>query len=790
MPVEVAKLVNDFNKFWPRGTDPVSKADDHIRMIKEVLQLEFELLYNKKRVFSFEKGAVINPDCILYYEAEKAFYQWNGAYDVNNEYIVNTGSTPTTAGGIGAGAWTRSTGSGFMSTVLVSDTKPTAPFQNMLWWDTNSGTFFIYYNDGTSTQWVDLFGIADQASFNTLLFRSILARLAAESGYTLVGGSFQEGAISSGFSDVVLDWNTAKFYQWHLNENKEVPIGSTPETSGGIGAGAWVDRTDVTLRSGLASASGVNLVGGAASEADLQVERNRISVLQFAKFEQYQRSTKIANILRDGVHNNAPVAFTISLFGDSTMWGSIPFNTTSQDPKHPGVALKQALDLIYQGNAVTVVNAARPCTTLKQLLNGTDGGGGTYADRIAASPTTQIVYCNHCLNDCGSYESTLSQYRDNLVVWVNTTRAYGKIPVLVTPSLISPIEDGREEQMKRQPAFIQAMRDVASTMSVDLVDNFKFTEASAELYKPQDIALDGVHLSQLFYQQAGWNMAIPLINPHVIRDVGDVAGLSTSAWADNITEARAILDTHPTRFSAILTGDAIATTQAVNFPVVLAKPTSDTVLAVGCALTGAGGTGQLTYFGFEGQPQFDGIIDYKSGANSDFDCLVQPVHCALPAGLSIVGVKINTSTSPAPNVNFTFSGVQLIDRVESGFGYSNNSGYQLNRDILVRDEISTHQYVSSGVILIELRQAVSPFNTLAKLHWNAATGKVELVTTSGTTVVWAAPQSGPVNASLLLNDNRTITAKVGGLTATSTPATSSIGRAFVASATPYWLKKY
>ena len=251
MPVEVAKLVDDFNKLWPRGTDPVSKADDHIRMIKEVLQLEFELLYNKTRVFSFEAGAVVNPDCILYYEAEKAFYQWNGTYDVNNEYVVNAGSTPETAGGIGGNAWTRSTGSGFMSTVLVSDTEPTAPFQNMLWWDTNSGTFFIYYNDGTSTQWVDLFGIADQASFNTLLFRSVLARLAAESGYTLVGGSFQEGAVSSGSSDVVLDWNTAKFYQWHLNENKEVPAGSTPATSGGIGAGAWVDRTQSTLRSEL-----------------------------------------------------------------------------------------------------------------------------------------------------------------------------------------------------------------------------------------------------------------------------------------------------------------------------------------------------------------------------------------------------------------------------------------------------------------------------------------------------------------------------------------------------------
>ena len=317
MPVEVAKLVDDFNKLWPRGTDPVSKADDHIRMIKEVLQLEFELLYNKTRVFSFEKGAVVTPDSILYYEAEKAFYQWNGTYDVNNEYIVNAGSTPTTAGGIGGNAWTRSTGSGFMSTVLVSDTEPTAPFQNMLWWDTNSGIFFIYYNDGTSTQWVDLFGIADQASFNTLLFRSILARLAAESGYTLVGGSFQEGAVSSGFSDVVLDWNTAKFYQWHLNENKEVPAGSTPATSGGIGVGAWVDRSDLTLRSEINAIDGAGMIGS----------------MSYAQLRAYSGAQTTANVwgianVRDGAAGTFKVNVSDTTSADNG--GTILVDTTGR----------------------------------------------------------------------------------------------------------------------------------------------------------------------------------------------------------------------------------------------------------------------------------------------------------------------------------------------------------------------------------------------------------------------------------------------------------------------------
>lgn len=45
-------------------------------------------------------------------------------------------------------------------------------------------------------------------------------------------------------------------YSWSGAFPKVVAAGSTPATSGGVGAGAWVDRTDVTLRSELIGARG------------------------------------------------------------------------------------------------------------------------------------------------------------------------------------------------------------------------------------------------------------------------------------------------------------------------------------------------------------------------------------------------------------------------------------------------------------------------------------------------------------------------------------------------------
>ena len=50
-------------------------------------------------------------------------------------------------------------------------------------------------------------------------------------------------------------------YSWAGTFPKVVAAGATPETTGGIGAGAWVDRTDVTLRNELSSTDGAGLIG-------------------------------------------------------------------------------------------------------------------------------------------------------------------------------------------------------------------------------------------------------------------------------------------------------------------------------------------------------------------------------------------------------------------------------------------------------------------------------------------------------------------------------------------------
>lgn len=91
----------------------------------------------------------------------------------------------------------------------------------------------------------DLF-ISGKAEYESIY--QALKGKAAEAGYNLVRGSFEEGGTLTNTNDVLWYQANGKYYNWFNGSAKTVVAGSTPATSGGVGAGAWIDRTDVTLR--------------------------------------------------------------------------------------------------------------------------------------------------------------------------------------------------------------------------------------------------------------------------------------------------------------------------------------------------------------------------------------------------------------------------------------------------------------------------------------------------------------------------------------------------------------
>ena len=61
-------------------------------------------------------------------------------------------------------------------------------------------------------------------------------------------------------NQVLQDETDGEYYRWDGDLPKYVPVGSTPDSTGGIGVGAWLSVGDSALRSMLASADGTTLI--------------------------------------------------------------------------------------------------------------------------------------------------------------------------------------------------------------------------------------------------------------------------------------------------------------------------------------------------------------------------------------------------------------------------------------------------------------------------------------------------------------------------------------------------
>ncbi|MEG8664528.1 phage tail fiber protein [Klebsiella quasipneumoniae] len=84
-------------------------------------------------------------------------------------------------------------------------------------------------------------------------------------GYVPTIGSFEKGSLLTQRFEVLLWESTNEYWRWDGVLPKVVLPFSTPATAGGIGKGKWLDVTDATLRSNLASDDGQKLIGKCGS---------------------------------------------------------------------------------------------------------------------------------------------------------------------------------------------------------------------------------------------------------------------------------------------------------------------------------------------------------------------------------------------------------------------------------------------------------------------------------------------------------------------------------------------
>lgn len=180
-------------------------------------------------------------------------------------------------------------------------------FMRMYWTDTNY-TDFRRNPTGTIGIASDLGGVWEVAG-DSLKLRQLLAKQAAEAGFNLVDGSFEEGANISGWPDVVWCQADGKYYQWKADVAKTVTAGSTPTNIGTD----WIDKTDTSLRNAIncVYVSDFGAKGDAVSDDTSAIN----SAILFA----YEHSIPVVKL-----GNKHKISATINLLGLVKLVGAGP----------------------------------------------------------------------------------------------------------------------------------------------------------------------------------------------------------------------------------------------------------------------------------------------------------------------------------------------------------------------------------------------------------------------------------------------------------------------------------
>ncbi len=138
----------------------------------------------------------------------------------------------------------------------------------------------LFFNSGLLDIWatslepkyIDRFGNCHlTAAGMEWLFKELVEKFKIDMNTAIVAAgyitidSFQQGADLPNNeltqrNHILRDETTGEYYRWDGDLPKQVPAGSTPQSTGGIGKGAWVSVGDAALRSNLSSPSGSSFI--------------------------------------------------------------------------------------------------------------------------------------------------------------------------------------------------------------------------------------------------------------------------------------------------------------------------------------------------------------------------------------------------------------------------------------------------------------------------------------------------------------------------------------------------
>lgn len=258
------------------------------------------------------------------------------------------------------------------------------------------------------------------------IIEPVLSRLGAETGNPMVG-TFEKGASVSSASQTVGSTMEGKLYRWEGTLPKTVRAGDTPYSSGGVGSGKWVEITNATLRSQLASTGGAAMVkasdGRTVEQWLVQSDSASFRAKNMAKLAwcDYQ------------VHNRG--SLKCCFLGDSMTAG---FDRTSSDaiPAQDGDwATRASMNYPYRFASYLPEQSGCSVAITMRAISGHTAKQAYEQAEWQTNPNCDIVFIMYAINDSGGVAgATLDIYMEYMEKLIRRYIDWGCAVVVQRPS--------------------------------------------------------------------------------------------------------------------------------------------------------------------------------------------------------------------------------------------------------------------------------------------------------------------------------------------------------------------